>query len=134
MHTGLNWLPHAFVCGLILTRCSMAFCQSLGAAFVMVNIKVCFNKLNDFWCLPLIGTNSEMSNASESEDLSERDPRPRGVGGEERGSRRGGRGRGSSTGRGRGGPASRSSNTISSGTQLIMLVCNFGNNYATPSK
>ncbi|XP_060730769.1 fragile X mental retardation syndrome-related protein 2 isoform X1 [Tachysurus vachellii] len=60
------------------------------------------------------GTNSEMSNASESEDLGEREPRPRGVGGEERGSRRGGRGRGSSTGRGRGGPGSRSSNTISS--------------------
>ncbi|XP_060784140.1 fragile X mental retardation syndrome-related protein 2 isoform X2 [Neoarius graeffei] len=60
------------------------------------------------------GTNSELSNASESEDLAERDPRPRGVGGDERGSRRGGRGRGSSTGRGRGGPASRSSNTISS--------------------
>lgn len=58
-----------------------------------------------------------MSNASESEDLAERDPRPRGVGGDERGSRRGGRGRGSSTGRGRGGPGSRGSNTISSGTQ-----------------
>uniref|UniRef100_A0AAR2KSG0 FMR1 autosomal homolog 2 n=1 Tax=Pygocentrus nattereri TaxID=42514 RepID=A0AAR2KSG0_PYGNA len=48
------------------------------------------------------GTNSEMSNASETEELGEREPRPRGVGGEERGSRRGGRGRGSSTGRGRG--------------------------------
>ncbi|XP_066537525.1 fragile X mental retardation syndrome-related protein 2 isoform X3 [Hoplias malabaricus] len=60
------------------------------------------------------GTNSEMSNASESEDLVEREPRPRGVGAEERGSRRGGRGRGSSTGRGRGGPGTRSTNTISS--------------------
>ncbi|XP_029609835.1 fragile X mental retardation syndrome-related protein 1 isoform X4 [Salmo trutta] len=60
------------------------------------------------------GTNSEQSNASESEDLNERDQRPRGVGGDERGSRRGGRGRGSNTGRGRGGPASRSSNSISS--------------------
>uniref|UniRef100_A0A673W377 FMR1 autosomal homolog 2 n=1 Tax=Salmo trutta TaxID=8032 RepID=A0A673W377_SALTR len=59
-------------------------------------------------------TNSEQSNASESEDLNERDQRPRGVGGDERGSRRGGRGRGSNTGRGRGGPASRSSNSISS--------------------
>uniref|UniRef100_A0AAR2M5M1 FMR1 autosomal homolog 2 n=1 Tax=Pygocentrus nattereri TaxID=42514 RepID=A0AAR2M5M1_PYGNA len=60
------------------------------------------------------GTNSEMSNASETEELGEREPRPRGVGGEERGSRRGGRGRGSSTGRGRGGPGTRSSITISS--------------------
>uniref|UniRef100_A0A667YVE2 FMR1 autosomal homolog 2 n=1 Tax=Myripristis murdjan TaxID=586833 RepID=A0A667YVE2_9TELE len=59
------------------------------------------------------GTNSELSNASESEDV-ERDQRPRGVGGDERGSRRGGRGRGSNTGRGRGGPASRPSNSISS--------------------
>uniref|UniRef100_A0A4W5RWM4 FMR1 autosomal homolog 2 n=1 Tax=Hucho hucho TaxID=62062 RepID=A0A4W5RWM4_9TELE len=58
------------------------------------------------------GTNSEQSNASESEDLNERDQRPRGVGGDERGSRRGGRGRGSNTGRGRGGPASRPSNSI----------------------
>uniref|UniRef100_A0AAR2JNY1 FMR1 autosomal homolog 2 n=1 Tax=Pygocentrus nattereri TaxID=42514 RepID=A0AAR2JNY1_PYGNA len=58
------------------------------------------------------GTNSEMSNASETEELGEREPRPRGVGGEERGSRRGGRGRGSSTGRGRGGPGTRSSITI----------------------
>uniref|UniRef100_A0A673VUU3 FMR1 autosomal homolog 2 n=1 Tax=Salmo trutta TaxID=8032 RepID=A0A673VUU3_SALTR len=57
---------------------------------------------------------SRQSNASESEDLNERDQRPRGVGGDERGSRRGGRGRGSNTGRGRGGPASRSSNSISS--------------------
>uniref|UniRef100_A0A8C7MXE6 FMR1 autosomal homolog 2 n=1 Tax=Oncorhynchus kisutch TaxID=8019 RepID=A0A8C7MXE6_ONCKI len=62
------------------------------------------------------GTNSEQSNASEPEDLNERDQRPRGVGGDERGSRRGGRGRGSNTGRGRGGPASRPSNSISSGT------------------
>uniref|UniRef100_A0A667ZQ43 FMR1 autosomal homolog 2 n=1 Tax=Myripristis murdjan TaxID=586833 RepID=A0A667ZQ43_9TELE len=61
-------------------------------------------------------TNSELSNASESEDV-ERDQRPRGVGGDERGSRRGGRGRGSNTGRGRGGPASRPSNSISSGSQ-----------------
>uniref|UniRef100_A0A8C7CIY8 FMR1 autosomal homolog 2 n=1 Tax=Oncorhynchus kisutch TaxID=8019 RepID=A0A8C7CIY8_ONCKI len=61
------------------------------------------------------GTNSEQSNASESEDLNERDQRPRGVGGDERGSRRGGRGRGSNTGRGRGGPASRTTNSISSG-------------------
>ncbi|XP_024290375.1 fragile X mental retardation syndrome-related protein 1 isoform X3 [Oncorhynchus tshawytscha] len=60
------------------------------------------------------GTNSEQSNASEPEDLNERDQRPRGVGGDERGSRRGGRGRGSNTGRGRGGPASRPSNSISS--------------------
>ncbi|XP_036452429.1 fragile X mental retardation syndrome-related protein 2 isoform X1 [Colossoma macropomum] len=60
------------------------------------------------------GTNSELSNASETEELGEREPRPRGVGGEERGSRRGGRGRGSSTGRGRGGPGTRSSITISS--------------------
>lgn len=60
------------------------------------------------------GTNSELSNASESEDLAERDSRPRGVVGEDRGSRRGARGRGSSSGRGRGGAGSRSSNTISS--------------------
>ncbi|XP_014062307.2 fragile X mental retardation syndrome-related protein 2 isoform X3 [Salmo salar] len=60
------------------------------------------------------GTNSEQSNASESEDLNERDQRPRGVGGDERGSRRGGRGRGSNTGQGRGGPASRTTNSISS--------------------
>uniref|UniRef100_A0A8K9UX44 K Homology domain-containing protein n=1 Tax=Oncorhynchus mykiss TaxID=8022 RepID=A0A8K9UX44_ONCMY len=57
---------------------------------------------------------SRQSNASEPEDLNERDQRPRGVGGDERGSRRGGRGRGSNTGRGRGGPASRPSNSISS--------------------
>ncbi|KAI1898575.1 hypothetical protein AGOR_G00073760 [Albula goreensis] len=63
------------------------------------------------------GTNSELSNASESEDVSEREPRPRGVGADERGSRRGGRGRGSagSAGRGRGGPGGRqANNTISS--------------------
>ncbi|XP_055794232.1 RNA-binding protein FXR1-like isoform X4 [Salvelinus fontinalis] len=60
------------------------------------------------------GTNSEQSNASESEDHNERDQRPRGVGGDERGSRRGGRGRGANTGRGRGGPASRTTNSISS--------------------
>uniref|UniRef100_A0A8C1ZKX6 Agenet-like domain-containing protein n=1 Tax=Cyprinus carpio TaxID=7962 RepID=A0A8C1ZKX6_CYPCA len=50
------------------------------------------------------GTNSEMSNASETEEIGEREPRPKGVGGDDRGSKRGGRGRGSSTGRGRGGP------------------------------
>ncbi|XP_061619779.1 fragile X mental retardation syndrome-related protein 2 isoform X2 [Phyllopteryx taeniolatus] len=60
------------------------------------------------------GTNSELSNASESEDLNERDQRPRGVGGEERSSRRAGRGRGANSGRGRGGPGSKPSNTISS--------------------
>ncbi|XP_067381362.1 fragile X mental retardation syndrome-related protein 2 isoform X4 [Channa argus] len=60
------------------------------------------------------GTNSELSNASESEDVIERDQRPRGLGGEERGSRRGGRGRGSNSGRGRGGPGSKPSNSISS--------------------
>ncbi|XP_077356226.1 fragile X mental retardation syndrome-related protein 2 isoform X2 [Festucalex cinctus] len=60
------------------------------------------------------GTNSELSNASESEDVNERDQRPRGIGGEERSSRRGGRGRGSNTGRGRGGPGSKPSNSISS--------------------
>lgn len=62
------------------------------------------------------GTNSELSNASESEDVIERDQRPRGLGGEERGSRRGGRGRGSNSGRGRGGPGSKPSNSISSGS------------------
>uniref|UniRef100_A0A8C8FEG7 Agenet-like domain-containing protein n=1 Tax=Oncorhynchus tshawytscha TaxID=74940 RepID=A0A8C8FEG7_ONCTS len=71
------------------------------------------------------GTNSEQSNASESEDLNERDQRPRGVGGDERGSRRGGRGRGSNTGRGRGGPASRTTNSISSGAiQQAYYWCN----------
>uniref|UniRef100_A0A3Q3KZV7 FMR1 autosomal homolog 2 n=1 Tax=Mastacembelus armatus TaxID=205130 RepID=A0A3Q3KZV7_9TELE len=60
------------------------------------------------------GTNSELSNASESEDVIERDQRPRGIGGEERGSRRGGRGRGANSGRGRGGPGSKPSNSISS--------------------
>ncbi|XP_023657823.1 fragile X mental retardation syndrome-related protein 2 isoform X1 [Paramormyrops kingsleyae] len=63
------------------------------------------------------GTNSELSNASESEDVSEREPRTRGTGGDERGSRRGGRGRGGTTGvvRGRGAPGSRPANhTISS--------------------
>ncbi|XP_061768755.1 RNA-binding protein FXR1-like isoform X2 [Nerophis ophidion] len=63
---------------------------------------------------PGYGTNSELSNASESEDFSERDQRPRGIGGEERSSRRGGRGRGSNPGRGRGGPGSKPSNSISS--------------------
>uniref|UniRef100_A0A673VT50 FMR1 autosomal homolog 2 n=1 Tax=Salmo trutta TaxID=8032 RepID=A0A673VT50_SALTR len=70
---------------------------------------------------PSNSTNSEQSNASESEDLNERDQRPRGVGGDERGSRRGGRGRGSNTGRGRGGPASRSSNSISSGFWVVFI-------------
>uniref|UniRef100_A0A8D3ARH9 FMR1 autosomal homolog 2 n=1 Tax=Scophthalmus maximus TaxID=52904 RepID=A0A8D3ARH9_SCOMX len=58
------------------------------------------------------GTNSELSNASESEDVTERDQRPRGIGGEERGSRRGGRGRGSNSGRGRGGTGPKPSNSI----------------------
>ncbi|XP_034020704.1 fragile X mental retardation syndrome-related protein 2 isoform X2 [Thalassophryne amazonica] len=60
------------------------------------------------------GTNSELSNASESEDVIERDQRPRGIGGEERSSRRGGRGRGANSSRGRGGSGSKPSNTISS--------------------
>ncbi|XP_031440479.1 fragile X mental retardation syndrome-related protein 2 isoform X2 [Clupea harengus] len=67
------------------------------------------------------GTNSELSNASESEEVAdrERDARPRGVergggGGDERGARRGGRGRGTSTGRGRGGAGPRQNNSISS--------------------
>ncbi|XP_051991474.1 RNA-binding protein FXR1-like isoform X3 [Xyrauchen texanus] len=60
------------------------------------------------------GTNSEMSNASETEEIVDREPRPRGIGGEDRGSKRGGRGRGSSAGRGRGGPVPRNTNTISS--------------------
>ncbi|KAM4565205.1 fragile X mental retardation syndrome-related protein 2 isoform 3-T3 [Fundulus diaphanus] len=60
------------------------------------------------------GTNSELSNASESEDANDRDLRPRGIGGDERGSRRGGRGRGAASGRGRGGPAAKPSNSISS--------------------
>uniref|UniRef100_A0A7N8YF72 FMR1 autosomal homolog 2 n=1 Tax=Mastacembelus armatus TaxID=205130 RepID=A0A7N8YF72_9TELE len=46
------------------------------------------------------------------EDVIERDQRPRGIGGEERGSRRGGRGRGANSGRGRGGPGSKPSNSI----------------------
>lgn len=61
------------------------------------------------------GTNSELSNASEPEEVGEREQRPRGIGGDERGSRRGGRGRGANSGRGRGGPASKPSNSISSG-------------------
>ncbi|MGH0156210.1 UNVERIFIED_CONTAM: hypothetical protein FKN15_030793, partial [Acipenser sinensis] len=63
------------------------------------------------------GTNSELSNASESEEVSEREQRPRGAG-EER-PRRGGRGRGATPpGRGRGGPVNRPHNsTISSGSQ-----------------
>uniref|UniRef100_A0A8C1R4D4 Fragile X mental retardation syndrome-related protein 1-like n=1 Tax=Cyprinus carpio TaxID=7962 RepID=A0A8C1R4D4_CYPCA len=60
------------------------------------------------------GTNSEMSNASETEEIGERELGPKGVGGDERGSKRGGRGRGSSAGRGRGGPGPRITNTISS--------------------
>lgn len=56
-----------------------------------------------------------MSNASETEEIGEREPRPKGVGGDDRGSKRGGRGRGSSAGRGRGGPGPRNTNTISSG-------------------
>lgn len=64
-----------------------------------------------------------MSNASETEEMGEREPRPRGVGAEERGSRRGGRGRGSSTSRGRGGPGPRTSNTISSGASFNLSVC-----------
>lgn len=74
----------------------------------------CFFLLH-YVCLCVSGTNSELSNASESEDVIERDQRPRGLGGEERGSRRGGRGRGSNSGRGRGGPGSKPSNSISSG-------------------
>uniref|UniRef100_A0A8C4ZW29 FMR1 autosomal homolog 2 n=1 Tax=Gadus morhua TaxID=8049 RepID=A0A8C4ZW29_GADMO len=62
------------------------------------------------------GTNSELSNASESEEVAEREQRPRGVGGEDRGARRGGRGRGANAGRGRGGPSARPTNSISSGT------------------
>uniref|UniRef100_A0A7N8X6B2 FMR1 autosomal homolog 2 n=1 Tax=Mastacembelus armatus TaxID=205130 RepID=A0A7N8X6B2_9TELE len=69
------------------------------------------------------GTNSELSNASESEDVIERDQRPRGIGGEERGSRRGGRGRGANSGRGRGGPGSKPSNSISSGNQSLNIKC-----------
>ncbi|XP_054914608.1 fragile X mental retardation syndrome-related protein 2 isoform X2 [Poeciliopsis prolifica] len=60
------------------------------------------------------GTNSELSNASESEDVNDRELRPRGIGGDERGSRRGGRGRGANSGRGRGGPTAKPSNSISS--------------------
>ncbi len=72
--------------------------------------------LNCFFSRLDPGTNSELSNASESEDVNERDQRPRGIGGDERGSRRGGRGRGSNSGRGRGGPGSKPSNSISSGS------------------
>ncbi|XP_056090740.1 fragile X mental retardation syndrome-related protein 2 isoform X1 [Rhinichthys klamathensis goyatoka] len=60
------------------------------------------------------GTNSELSNASETEEMGERELRPKGVGSDDRGSKRGGRGRGSSAGRGRGGPGPRNTNTISS--------------------
>lgn len=62
------------------------------------------------------GTNSELSNTSETEELGDRDQRPRGLGADERGSRRGGRGRGTNTGRGRGGPGAKPSNSISSGS------------------
>lgn len=100
---------------LIIPYHQFDFCQSN-----LVNrthsISYClFNYLS----LLALGTNSELSNASESEDVNERDQRPRGVGGEERGSRRGGRGRGTNTGRGRGGPASKPSNSISSGTSML---------------
>ncbi|XP_026123003.1 fragile X mental retardation syndrome-related protein 1-like isoform X2 [Carassius auratus] len=60
------------------------------------------------------GTNSELSNASETEEIAERELRPKGVGGDDRGSKRGGRGRGTSASRGRGGPGPRNTNTISS--------------------
>lgn len=76
------------------------------------------------------GTNSELSNASESEDVNDRDLRPRGIGGDERGSRRGGRGRGANSGRGRGGPAAKPSNSISSGTlcfTTLQVFRTFGN-------
>lgn len=60
------------------------------------------------------GTNSELSNASESEDVTDRE-QPRGLTAEDRGSRRGGRGRGGGSGRGRGGATvSKPSNSISS--------------------
>uniref|UniRef100_A0A8C9VMM2 FMR1 autosomal homolog 2 n=1 Tax=Scleropages formosus TaxID=113540 RepID=A0A8C9VMM2_SCLFO len=71
-------------------------------------------------CLSGSGTNSELSNASESEDVVERDQKPRSTG-DERGSRRGGRGRGSTAGvgRGRGTLGGRpASHTISSGETL----------------
>lgn len=68
------------------------------------------------------GTNSELSNASETEEIGDREPRPKGVGAEDRGSKRGVRGRGSSTGRGRGGPGHRNANTISSGTYRLYLL------------
>lgn len=64
--------------------------------------------------LPVPVTNSELSNTSEPEDASEREQRPRGTS-DERGARRGTRGRGANTGRGRGGPGSKPSNSISSG-------------------
>lgn len=62
-----------------------------------------------------------MSNASETEEIADRDSRPRGVGGDDRGSKRGGRGRGSSTGKGRGGQAPRNANTISSGKYTVHM-------------
>lgn len=79
----------------------------------------------NIWILTLLvaGTNSELSNASESEDIAERDQRPSGIGSDERGSRRGGRGRGANTGRGRGGPGSKPSNSISSGTSCSVTLC-----------
>lgn len=39
VHTDLNQLVHllpSFLCGLILTRCCMTFCKSLGTAFAQV--------------------------------------------------------------------------------------------------
>ena len=82
------------------------------------NLSVCLHVSS------VTGTNSELSNASESEEVAdrERDARPRGVergggGGDERGARRGGRGRGTSTGRGRGGAGPRQNNSISSGEE-----------------
>lgn len=69
--------------------------------------------------LPDPVTNSELSNTSEPEDANEREQRPRGTSGDERGARRGNRGRGANTGRGRGGPGSKPSNSISSGRKKV---------------
>lgn len=66
-------------------------------------------------------TNSELSNTSEPEDANEREQRPRGISGDERGARRGTRGRGANTGRGRGGPGSKPSNSISSGREKKLI-------------
>lgn len=68
------------------------------------------------------GTNSELSNASETEEIADRDSRPRGVERDDRGSKRGGRGRGSIAGKGRGGQAPRNTNTISSGRYITYSV------------